>query len=894
MRTILMKRKVQTILMAGGFGWVAQMTLGAIFYVSPNGSHTSPFDTWEKAATNIQAATAMAAAFDQVLVTNGVYSITSQIAITNALTLESVNGPAVTVIQANRQNRCVWINATNAMVRGFTLTGGNAESAGEYPYCGGGALIRRGGISNCFITGNSAGGMESKGGGVYLELGGMVKNCIIASNQATYCGGGVAIYGGTVRDCVISNNVVANGVPFPFGGGIYAYNPWFQGDLIIVENSVIVNNRVPSGQWGGAGGVFMNGGCTLNRCVVSGNQSSYQGGGVLAHGNLLNIPWLIVNCLIANNTAGEKGGGLWIQGFDYGNCLNNCTIVGNRSACGGGVYFNGAPISVYNSILYYNTATVSNGSDNYNSDVRQLNLRVIDNCSQPAFLNPLGTEGNIADDPLLVYAAAGNFRLQPGSPCIDKGCNEAWRIGLQDLDAKTRIINNVVDMGAYEYGVDPNQASATNFNVHILEPIDNSEFLAPANVYCDMHAYALGERTITQTVILANSEPILVSPTGGVTYVFKFWNWTNVAIGCYTLTFGAWNDLGEFALSTPVTVKVFPDKEVLLGASLLQPMDGQEYAATNPIYFDARADLFSTNAAIAITQTVILANSVPILVAPTGGVASVLKCWAWTNAEPGEYELTYVAWANGGYTATSTPVNVSVVITDVYYTAGDFDYDGKDDPIASGPDGAWHIWFSSQQFARSPATYVGYRGKPLAGDFDFDGKADAIVVDMTMGYWWIWFSSQNYAMSPNPCLAFPGLPAVGDYDRDGKDDAIVSDTNGAWHIWFSGQGYAYSPTTYIGFPGTPAVGDFDGDRFDDAIVVDEPNGNWYVWCSSLDYITRSDPMIGVPGAPVIGDFDGDRFSDAAIVNRYGQWYIQMSSLGYAMIGPYPLNPYAPR
>jgi hypothetical protein len=45
---------------------------------------------------------------------------------------------------------------------------------------------------------------------------------------------------------------------------------------------------------------------------------------------------------------------------------------------------------------------------------------------------------------------------------------------------------------------------------------------------------------------------------------------------------------------------------------------------------------------------------------------------------------------------------------------------------------------------------------------------------------------------------------------------------------------------------------------------------------------------------VIGDFDGDRFSDAAIVNRYGQWYIQMSSLGYAMIGPYPLNPYAPR
>lgn len=51
-------------------------TLGGfadIFYVSTNGSHTSPFDTWTKAATNINDACALASAGDTVYVTNGTY-----------------------------------------------------------------------------------------------------------------------------------------------------------------------------------------------------------------------------------------------------------------------------------------------------------------------------------------------------------------------------------------------------------------------------------------------------------------------------------------------------------------------------------------------------------------------------------------------------------------------------------------------------------------------------------------------------------------------------------------------------------------------------------------------------------------------------------------------------
>ena len=44
---------------------------GDIRYVSLNGGHIHPFDTWENAATNIQAAIDISVDGDTVLVTNG-------------------------------------------------------------------------------------------------------------------------------------------------------------------------------------------------------------------------------------------------------------------------------------------------------------------------------------------------------------------------------------------------------------------------------------------------------------------------------------------------------------------------------------------------------------------------------------------------------------------------------------------------------------------------------------------------------------------------------------------------------------------------------------------------------------------------------------------------------
>lgn len=87
------------------FIWPAS---AATYYVNiANPVPASPYLTWATAATNIQDAVTVASAGDTVLVTNGIYAYggikqggtSNRVCLNKALTVQSVNGPAASIIQ---------------------------------------------------------------------------------------------------------------------------------------------------------------------------------------------------------------------------------------------------------------------------------------------------------------------------------------------------------------------------------------------------------------------------------------------------------------------------------------------------------------------------------------------------------------------------------------------------------------------------------------------------------------------------------------------------------------------------------------------------------------------------------------------------------------------------
>jgi hypothetical protein len=252
-------------------------TVGAsTLYVAPGGQHQSPFASWTAAATNIASAVAVANAGDAILVSNGTYAVRSQIYIGKGVQVKSVAGAAHTVVHGSYTSGCFQIMHPDAVVEGFTLTGGRGRMGGAV-FMSEGATLR-----DCVITGNVSSLMG--GGGIYLNIGGTVSNCLIADNLAFQDGDGGGIYmhrDGVLANCVVRDNAAR------VGGGVCAF--YF--------------NR-------------------LQQCEISHN-SAQQGGGLF-----LSYQTQVENTLIQSNQALRAGG---VCGF-LGGSLKGCTLTQNVAA----------------------------------------------------------------------------------------------------------------------------------------------------------------------------------------------------------------------------------------------------------------------------------------------------------------------------------------------------------------------------------------------------------------------------------------------------------------------------------------------------------------------------------------------------------------------------------
>src|SRR5262245_51865089 len=103
LRVVFQLTRVGMLLLASSSG-------ATVRYVNvASATPAAPYTSWTTAAANIQDAVDVSTAGDQILVTNGTYAtgaravgtslFLNRVAVTNALTLQSVNGPQFTVIQ---------------------------------------------------------------------------------------------------------------------------------------------------------------------------------------------------------------------------------------------------------------------------------------------------------------------------------------------------------------------------------------------------------------------------------------------------------------------------------------------------------------------------------------------------------------------------------------------------------------------------------------------------------------------------------------------------------------------------------------------------------------------------------------------------------------------------
>ena len=290
---------------------------GVHYVAATSGNPVAPYLSWATAATNIQDAVDVAPPGGTVFVTNGTYAaggrtipgdnMANRAAVDKPLTVRSVNGPGVTVIDGGGAVRCLYLTNDVVMV-GFTLTNGMGFRGGG-AYCESSSAV----LTNCVLTGNST---PYDGGGAY---GGTLNHCTLSANSANGYGGGGWVC--TLNNCTLTGNSAA------WGGG---------------ADGGTLNNCTLSGNlariWGG--GAL---GCTLNNCTLTGNSATFGGG---ADGGTLN------NCTLTGNWATNSGGGAF-------NCtLNNCIVYFNSDP-------NGGNYGLYNTLNYCCTTPMpTNGVGN--------------------------------------------------------------------------------------------------------------------------------------------------------------------------------------------------------------------------------------------------------------------------------------------------------------------------------------------------------------------------------------------------------------------------------------------------------------------------------------------------------------------------------------------------
>ena len=306
-------------------------------YVASGGSDTGNDCTSSSSpCATIQHAADQANPADEVRVAEGEYSDVHQITHTNTYTYTQVvfidksltlrggystddwqNSSAYmrpTVLDAGGAGRGITIIDTqddSVTIEAFTITGGDYTGLGNPPgasnmkcrstdSCGGGLFVNNSAVnlSNLIITGNTAGSVDSEGGGMDLWSARTTTiDSVDVSNNTAHGGGGIAVtnqdWPMTIRNSKFNNNTASHS-----GGGMY-----FRSNienLVTIEGCQINDNKATTGDGGGIRARLSINGLVLqmDRVYVQNNQAEDAGFGIYLDAAGIVTPTARLNNLI--------------------------------------------------------------------------------------------------------------------------------------------------------------------------------------------------------------------------------------------------------------------------------------------------------------------------------------------------------------------------------------------------------------------------------------------------------------------------------------------------------------------------------------------------------------------------------------------------------------------
>jgi hypothetical protein len=404
-----------------------------------------------------------------------------------AIHLYGTQGAGVTIIDGTGHThviQCVTGEDAGTVIEGFTIIGGSAtggvdnSGGGMYNvnsnptvrHCtfsanaagyGGGAMYNYQAnpiVAYCKFTDNTA----YSGGAICNHSSSpAVANCTFTENSGEYDGGGISDCNSspTVRNCTFTANSAYR------GAGMSNYGR--DSSPTVIECYF----RDNIADWGAGIENYDHSSPTVINCNFTGNSADHSGGGI---GNDQSSP-AVTNCSFSGNSAHWGAG---IQNSDHSNpTVTNCTFTGNLANYNGGAmdsYRNSKP-TVTNCILWGDwpdeiSDLLASTSVSF-SDIRAGWPGAGNIDADPRFVSPgcwvdLNDPNVIVEpnDPNAVWIE-GDYRLLPGSPCIDSGDDTALPPDIADLDGDSNTTEPIpydldgnprlegcgVDMGAYEF-----------------------------------------------------------------------------------------------------------------------------------------------------------------------------------------------------------------------------------------------------------------------------------------------------------------------------------------------------------------------------------------------------------------------------------------------------------